>query len=527
MTEAGDSPDLRLLRALCRGTGFPHPVDRVEIVETHISRVFLTGEWAYKLKRPVAPGFLDFTTLERRRVACEEEIRLNRRLAPELYDAVLPITGTPDEPRIAGDGEVIEWCVRMRQFPADALMTEVLRADGLDGDELADFGRRLASFHEALPAAPADGPYGGGEALRSVLHQTLGQIRGLIAEREDVAAGTDACLAELDRWAEERLAAGSPLMGKRLAAGCVRECHGDLHLGNLVRLSGRIVAFDALEFDPALRWTDVLYEAAFLLMDLAVRGRRAEGFRFLNAWLQGRGDYDGLPLLPLYLGTRALVRAKVRLLQTGSADAQAPSAEALLRYAADPLGGLRPRLVLMCGVSGSGKSWLAERLAPRLGAVHARSDVERKRLAGLPALARTGSAPGGGLYDKAAGDATYARLGEIVGRSLAAGLPVIADATNLTPERRAPLIEVARRAGAAAVIVRCRGAREVIEARIRERDRIGRDPSEADERILASQLESQRPPASGEADALIEVGEVDPGDIDALATRIEAVAPEG
>lgn len=501
MTIIADDPENVLIQAFCRGRGFPHSVQRVRLVETHISWVLLTGEFAYKIKRPVAPGFLDFSTLALRHAACLEELRINRRLAPDLYLAVVPITGTHEKPVMGGDGPAIEYAVQMREFPADALLTTVVHAGRLTASALDDFAQRLAEFHERLEPAPADSGHGTPAAVLAPIEQSLAQIRELLGPR---ASSVE--LEKSERFIRDCLRGGTSLIEKRRSDGRVRECHGDLHLGNLVLLPEGIIAFDALEFDPALRWIDVMGEVAFLVMDLLVRGQRALAWQFLNRYLQAGGDYGGLGLLALHLASRALVRAKVDLLQDRRPEhGSEPDAAALLRFAANPLDDPRPLLILMCGVSGSGKSWLAERLAPLLCAVHVRSDIERKRLAGLPALADSRSPPGGGIYGADASAATYARLGEAAGHVLGAGLPVIIDAASLTPAQREPLIRRAREHGCPAVIVHCRGSRLLLEERIAERRRQGRDPSEADAAVLADQLTGFAPPSAAEGDELVVV----------------------
>jgi predicted kinase len=284
----------------------------------------------------------------------------------------------------------------------------------------------------------------------------------------------------------------------------VRECHGDLHLGNIVRIGGRLLPFDALEFDPALRWIDVLSEAAFLVMDLESHDFRELAFEFLNRYLDSGGDHEGLPLLPLFLSHRALVRAKVKALSPpAKSEGTQSMIVRLLDYAASPLPGLRPALVVMCGISGSGKSWRAKRLSTELPAIHLRSDLERKRLFGLDALAASGSAFGQGLYSRDASARTYARLAELARVTLDAGLPVIIDATNLRREHREPFVAIARATARPVAIVVCEADRSTLEERIRDRQRSGTDPSEAGIAVAERQsLEFERP-MPDEADAVI------------------------
>jgi hypothetical protein len=298
------------------------------------------------------------------------------------------------------------------------------------------------------------------------------------------------------------------LMEERRRSGAVRECHGDLHLGNLVRLDGRIVPFDALEFDPALRWIDVLNEIAFLVMDLDTRGKRSLAYHFLNRYLDETGEHEGLPVLPFYLAYRALVRAKVLALSPARRDpATRQRLLKLLEYAACPQAGNPPLLILMCGISGSGKSWIASRMAYALPAIHVRSDIERKRLFGVPALGRTDAAVGGGIYAPDASARTYRRLEAIAAAALRAGLPVIVDATHLRREHRAPFIDLARRAGRQAAIVCCRASEATLASRLRQRATAGADPSEATLEVAVAQRSVFESPEAGEADLLAISGE--------------------
>jgi predicted kinase len=313
-------------------------------------------------------------------------------------------------------------------------------------------------------------------------------------------------------------------MDQRRAAGAVRECHGDLHLGNLVRIGGRIVPFDALEFDPALRWIDVMNEVAFLVMDLMVHGRRDLAFRFLNGYLDMTGDWEGLQVLPFYLGYRALVRAKIRALAPAvAAGGNQPGIDQLLAHAGSPLAGIAPVLVLMSGLSGSGKSWIAGQLAPVVPAIHARSDIERKRLFGLGALARTRSAPDAGIYAADASARTYQRLQAIVTSALDAGFPVIVDAANLRREHRARFVAVARNARCPAAIIACNADWTTIEARVHERLAAGRDPSEARMEIVERQREEFEPPLPAEADLVLSVDTRALGDVGPLAARLRSL----
>jgi aminoglycoside phosphotransferase family enzyme/predicted kinase len=488
ITAAGDE----LLQGLRRPDAYPHPVDRIRIIETHISWILLTGQFAYKVKKPVRLGFLDFSTLDARHQACNEELRLNRRLAPDLYLAVWGIDGAPHAPRLGPGGSPFEYAVRMRQFPDDAVLDRQLDQGRLGLADMEALARTIADFHRELEPAHAGSPWGEPESVWAPIAESLDELEA----RPELAAQAvrlrTACQGEF----EARRAA---LSARRLA-GLVRECHGDLHLGNLVRLGDHLTAFDALEFDPALRWTDVMCEVAFLVMDLSVHQRPDLAWRFLNSYLAVTGDYPGLEMLRLFLCYRALVRAKIAALRPAGV---APALE-LLRWAADP-GLAAPRLIVTCGVSGSGKTWLARRLADALPAVHLRSDVERKRLFGLEALARSGSGLGRGLYAPGATEATYRRLGELAAAALTAGFPVIVDATCGRATQRAPLIDLARRLGVPCTLLHCTANPGVLRARVEARARAGADASEADLDVLDRQLRRFEPPDAAEGSPVLVV----------------------
>lgn len=486
------------------------------LVETHLSWVILAGTGAWKIKKPVRLDFVDFSTLGRRHAACLEELRLNRRMAPGLYQDVVAITGSAQAPRLGGTGEPLEYAVRMSRFPDGAVLGEGA-LERLEGRHIDDLAARIAAFHDGLPPAdPASilgRPTSVWDAAATSLDTLARVTRGVPGAAEAIEAAR-ACAAS-------RYTARRPLLESRRAAGRVRECHGDLHLGNLALLDDRVEAFDALEFDPALRWVDVLSEVAFLVMDLDLHGRRDLAFRFLNRYLDGTGDHEGLPVLPFFLAYRAIVRAKVRALAPG-ADSATARADLLrhLRYAAGPPGGVRPLLVLMSGISGSGKSWLAHQLAGLVPAVHLRSDVERRRLHGLEPGARTHLGPGEGIYAPAASDAVYARLRVLARAGLAAGLPVIVDATCLRRAHRSALARVARAERCKVAIVACRAVPGEIEARVTRRAAAGADPSEAGMAVVAVQRAEYEEPAPDEADCVCTVDTGGPVDPAALAATL-------
>jgi uncharacterized protein len=508
------------LADLLQSRAYPHHCDRIELVETHISWVLLTGEYVYKIKRPVDFGFVDFSTLARRRTFCAEEIRLNRRYAPSLYVDVVTIVSGAGGVEIGDAGEVIEYAVRMRQFDGARQLDRRLADGRLDADQMAQFGAALAQVHAGLPRCEAAAPFGTPAAVFAPVAENFAQIAG-----SPFAPLRAAARAELSAWSEAHHAEIEPLLAARRAGGFVRECHGDLHLSNLVQLDDAIHAFDCIEFSEPLRWIDVISDVAFLVMDCGVRGRDDLGYAFLDRYLESSGDYAGCALLRFYLTYRSMVRAKVAALQAsqlGDVDLRRRF-ETHVDYALARAARSRGALILMCGLSGSGKSWLAERLVPVLPALRIRSDVERKRLAGLAAHAHSSSPLDAGLYARDTTDAVYARLVECAGAVVVGGETAILDATFLDPARRQSVRARAAELGVACVTVYCTAPDAVLERRVAERAAAGRDVSEANLEVLAAQRRGHRPPAANEG-ALVTVDTSVPFDVAAMARQIRATA---
>lgn len=493
------------LDALLQPAAYPHPVRDVRLVETHISWVLLTGNFAYKLKRPVCFSFVDLRPIERRKFFCAEELRLNRRFAPQLYVRVCPVTLEGDRVRVDGRGEVIDYTVCMRQFAATDELGTLLANGQLAPAALAAFGRELARLHAALPRAESAERWGQPALVRALLLRNLAEC-----EQEAGRLGTADDVRSLSRTYAARIAAAEPALARRRAEGQVRECHGDLHAGNIARYEGRLQAFDCMEFEPAFRWIDVAEEIGCLYMDLRARGFGAHAESFIAGYLSESGDYPACRLLRLYGAHRALVRAKVAALR--AADAADPrlreaSRKEHCRYldgARELLAVQRPRLILMCGLPGSGKSWLAERLAAALPAIHLRSDVERKRLGGLAAQQRSGAAVGEGLYSAAMTAATYERLRACAAEVLGGDLSVIVDATCQLRGQRERLSSLGPACDARVCVVFCHAPAEVLAARIAARQREGTDPSEANVRVLALQRAGFEPLDASEGLTVIE-----------------------
>lgn len=513
----------RLVANLQQPARFPHPVERFQVIETHISRVLLTGTHAYKIKKPVDLGFLDFTTLEKRRFYCHEELRLNRRLAPDLYEAVVSITGSVEDPHLDGDGPAIDFAVRMRQFPDGAQLDQVSDRGELTTDHIEQIAENLAAFHREAPRAASESLYGSATSTGDRMLENFEQIEKHIED-----AAIHARLLPLREWTQIRLAELHDDFERRHREGRIRECHGDLHLANMALIDGRVVIFDCLEFAEDLRWIDPLSEAAFLYMDLEQRGHTALARRFLNQYLEAADDYQGQNLLRAYLVYRALVRAKVAAIaahqQQKRPEQYAAALKTLHAYLdlaeryRQPTG--RGPMIVMRGLSGSGKSRLAMRLVEQLGGIRLRSDVQRKRLLDMPPEQATHSGIADGAYAQAITRRTYERLQTLAHPILDAGFPVIIDATCLLRAQRFSMERFAGMVGVPFVLVDVQAPEAVLRERITHRNRNERDASEATLAVLEHQLSVQEPLAAEERKDAITVDTSRGVDVEALGRMI-------
>ncbi|MDD5366080.1 MAG: AAA family ATPase [Gallionellaceae bacterium] len=489
----------RHLERLLDAAAYPHPAGTVRLIETHISWVLIAGEYAYKIKKPVNFGFLDFSTLARRRFCCEEEIRLNRRLAPATYLDVVPVTASgPDSA-----GEVLDWAVRMRAFPSDATLDREAAVTPQQIDAIAD---QVARFHGEIEQAPESSDYGSPEAAMYPVRENFRQARGL-------AGLPDAGLDRLEAWSEGEYQRLHDHFAARKATGFIRECHGDLHPGNIAWVNEAPLIFDCIEFNPNLRFVDVVSEVAFLCMDLIARDLAPLAWRFLNRYLEQTGDYAGLAALRFYLVYRAMVRAKVAGLRAGQGDlaAQAESlryldlAERLARPG-------RPALLLMHGYSGSGKTWLSQLLLEGLEALRVRSDVERKRLHNLHALADS-KETAGNIYTPEATRRTFKHLKTLAARLLAEGYIVIVDATFLGRNLRTAFVELAESSRVDWQLVSLPADVDLLRQRISHRLDRADDASEADLAVLESQLAHSEPLSQDELAHQVSVAADDDGSV--------------
>ena len=515
----------RLVEALRNPDCYPHAVESVELVETHISSLLLAGEYVYKLKKPLNLGFLDFSTLARRQICCQEEIRLNSRLAPDYYLRALPIGGSISQP-IIGDSlpssaQPVEWAVQMRRFEGGGLLSDLLANGQVDKALVTQLAHQVADFHDSLSGNPPL-DLGSAEQVSAPVDENFRQLAPLL---KDSAEKAD--LQRVQRWSNAAWAGLKDFFDRRRAGGFVRECHGDLHAGNVTLDCGKLVLFDCIEFNPALRWIDVISEAAFVTMDFADRGAPQLANRFLNCYLQQTGDYHGLMALSFYEVYRALVRAKVTALRrqqlsTGTQQWCLASDELdhYLGLAVRLQTPATPVLIITHGLSGSGKTFAAQRVSDVTGCIHLRSDLERKRLFGLKALQSSRSGVGNGIYTVEAGVKTYEALFELARQVVTGGRAALIDAAFLNRSQRDAARNLALELGCPLQILDLSVPEAVLFSRVRERSAAGTDASEADVAVLTQQLESFQPLAK---DELMDVLSLDADRPDALDQAISRI----
>lgn len=478
-----------LIRALLEPRRYDHPVAAVELIETHISWVLLTGSYAYKIKKAVNLGFLDFSTLEKRRFYCQEELRLNRRFAPRLYLDIIPISGTEQQPALNGDGAAIEYAVKMRQFPQQALLDRKLESGQLGPAEVDEVAREVARFHAMIASAPAPAGFGTPEAVQQPVLENFAQIASRTKGRPE-----GKLLTALESWSRAEFARLREKLAARRKNNYIRECHGDLHLGNMAWIDGAVTLFDCLEFNPNLRWIDVMSDAAFVIMDLHGRGRPDLAQRLLNRYLEHSGDFGGLCVLNYYLVYRAMVRAKVACIR--GAWTQARSYLELASRFTQPS---RPYLLITHGYSGAGKTTAAQTLLEHGNAIRVRSDVERKRLFGLAPQQRSQSGLRSGIYSPDAHTQTYRHLEQVARAILQAGFPAIVDAAFLKFSERQAFRTLAETMQVPFIILHLQADETTLRQRITSRQAMEKDASEATLQVLDLQLRRSEELTAGEA----------------------------
>ena len=480
-----------LTEALADPSAYAHPVDGVAVRQTHISVVFLAGSFAYKIKKAVHLGFVDYSTLERRRHFCAEEVRLNRRLAPGVYLGVVPVTQSGGAIRMEGTGAVVEWAVKMERLPDGATLRAHLEAGVLSNQALEEWARRLAEFYAPAESGATVIDAGSLPAIarnaRENLDQSEAQV-GVTLSRSTRDRLRDRTEAALARWGR--------LIADRACRGVPRDTHGDLRLDHVYWFPDRDppsdwIAVDCIEFDARYRHADPISDIAFLAMELTLEGRDDLARSFVEAYLRASGDEEGRPLLPFYRAYRAAVRGKVEGLKLAQVEIPAVErsaartrARALWLHALAGLEepGAQPCLVLVAGLPGAGKSSLARDLADHAGFTVIRSDEVRKQLAGRAGTASSSSPFATDIYSADWNQRTYAECLRRAEELLFEGRRVLVDASFREQSHRRLFLDAARRWGVIAGLILCQADLEVIRDRLAGRRG---DASDADLEIHA------------------------------------------
>ncbi len=478
-----------LIQHMLKPEFYPHPVtEPIELIQTHISYVLLTGEYAYKVKKPVNFSFLDFTVLEKRKYFCEEELRLNQRGAPHLYLEVLPITKVDHQVSLNGEGEPIEYTLKMCQFPQEALFIHLFEKGELTEKWMEDLGRVVAKFHAQAQTNEAIRSFGSISQIREAIDQNYAQTKKYISGPQ-TQEQFDQTRNFTDKFFQEQQA----LFNNRVANNRIRECHGDLHLGNICLWKDQILLFDCIEFNQSFRFVDVMYDVAFVVMDLEAQQRPELANAFLNTYVEETGDWEGLQVLPLYLIRQAYVRAKVtsflldepEIAEEAKAEAKKKAAyyyQLAWQYTQNHQG----QLILMSGLSGSGKSTVARYFSRRLRAVHIRSDAVRKHLGGIALYEKGGEK----LYTPAMTEQTYKHLLNLGIRLAGQGYAVILDAKYDQQIFRITALEQAQVNHLPFRIFYCTAPLEVLRDRLQRRKG---DITDAGADLLAQQLQTTQP----------------------------------
>jgi len=482
-----------LIQSLQNSALYPHKVEYFKVIETHISWVLLTGNYAYKIKKPLNLGFLDFSSLEKRRHYCFEELRLNARLAPSIYLDVIVISGTEQQPKLDGSDKVIEYAIKMRQFEEDNTFDLLLAQNQLTCEHIKQTAKIIAAFHSSIESTTADTEFGSADIVMQFVLENFSQILQLDSiEKPD-------SLNQLASWSEQQHTELQEFFRQRKQSGFIRECHGDLHLGNIALIADQVVPFDGIEFNPSLYWIDVISEIAFLVMDLQNKHRHDLAFQFLNEYLQHSGDYNGLKLLRFYLVYRSMVRAKVSAIRSTQRTSVKEHQQAIGQYhgylqlAKSYTQIFTPLMIIMYGVSGSGKSWLSEQIISRYQAIRIRSDVERKRLHTLSPQQSSHSGIDCGVYNQSSSNLTYQNLLQFAVKIINAGFSVIVDATFLQQQQRKLFFKQAEQLQVPFLILHTQTDKRILLKRIKDRAGQLGNVSEANQKVLENQLLNMQP----------------------------------
>ncbi len=505
-----------MLAALSNAGAYPHPADELVHLHTHISDVFLAGAYAYKVKKPVELGFLDFTALSSRRQACEDEVRLNRRLAPQIYLGVVPIRDVGGNFKVGsgsddGGAEIADYAVKMVRMPQEGMLDRLAAAGNLDHDQMRDVARQLARFHGLAEHGPHIDLYGSLDNIADHIRQNFAQTEPYIGR-----SITRSQFERIRSYTQNFMHTNAALFSARVSAGRIVDGHGDLHLRNMCLYGDAVAIFDCIEFSQRFRAGDVIGDIAFLTMDLDARNLPRLGNCFLNEYLQRTDDYAGLAVLDFYQTYRACVRGKVAsfLLDGASSEAQrlaaANEASHYFNLAREYTTGRAGGLLITCGPSASGKTTIARQAAEAVGGITVRSDAVRKHLAGLQLEQHQATSYARGIYSTEMTEQTYKTLLQNAREIVSSGRWAILDATFLRRTYRLQAAALARSLGTAFGIICCCTPRSELERRLDLRSRTQGDISDATHAVLHQQLQDFETPQRDEAEMFCWTGTEDP-----------------
>ncbi|MCU0538143.1 MAG: AAA family ATPase [Hydrococcus sp. Prado102] len=485
---------------------YPHPVrEPIQLIQTHASSVFLTGDYVYKLKKSVNFGFLDFSSLDKRQHFLNEELRMNRVIAPDIYLEVLPITQTGDRFILEGTGNPVEYVLKMNQFPQETLLLNLFERGKLTEEHIEELGKVVAHFHSQTISNEYIRSFGEIDKIKSAIDENYERTKKYIG-----IAQTQKQYQETKKFTDAFLFDQKALFKQRQDNDKIRECHGDLHLKNICFWHDKIQLFDRIEFNESFRFVDVMYDVAFTVMDLDARKKKDFGNLFLNTYIEQTGDWEGLQVLPLYLSRQAYVRAKVNSLLLDDRAISEEDKQSAIKIAADYYRlaweytkTSQGQLILMSGLSGSGKSTVARKLAKHINAIHIRSDAVRKHLAGI----YVGDRASEELYTPQMSQKTYARLLELGKMLISQGFSVILDAKYDRQNLREPAINYAQSNNIPLRIIYCTATIEVLRDRISQRTN---DISDATVDLLVRQQATTEPFSEREQPYVTTINTTDP-----------------
>ena len=498
----------QLIEGLADPAAYPFSVGEVEVRQTHISAVFLAGDYVYKVKKPVDYGFLDFGTLDKRRHFCEEEVRLNRRLAPDVYLGVVPVTQCDGPLCFEGDGELVEWAVKMRRLPDEATLQNRLQQDDVDVKVMRALASRIADFHARAESGPRIAAFGRFDVVAGNARENFEQSVAHVG-----TTVSDAVFTRVKTLTEDALTRCQPLIESRALRGIPRDTHGDLRLDHVYIFPDReppddLVVIDCIEFTERFRFADPVSDVAFLVMGLNLQGRRDLGREFLDAYSQASGDDEGRALVPFYTAYRAAVRGKVEGLKLSRAEiSEADRALALTKSRGSWLLALveletpsrKPCLLLVAGLPGTGKSTLARAVAEHADYRVIRSDVVRKELADVSSEQRSAPGFGEGIYTAEWTRRTYEECLRRTEKLLFEGQRVLVDANFRDEACRRMFLDAALRWGVPAGLLVCEADCKVVQDRLANRRD---DASDADWSVYVKAAESWEEPGPRTASVL-------------------------